>query len=75
MIQPGNFGFNEAIRWLSLSTLKPPSPVRKTDGTCQWILNDPSFIKWNDRPEENTLWIQGFAGESISIRKVQATCA
>ncbi|KIK55236.1 hypothetical protein GYMLUDRAFT_878946 [Collybiopsis luxurians FD-317 M1] len=30
---------------------------KRTEGTGQWILNDPEYIKWKQSP--SMLWIQG----------------
>ncbi|KIK54268.1 hypothetical protein GYMLUDRAFT_48919 [Collybiopsis luxurians FD-317 M1] len=38
---------------------------KRTEGTGQWILNDPEYIKWKQSP--STLWIQGKAGSGKTI--------
>lgn len=38
-------------------------------GTGQWLLEDPSFKRWRDRPmgEKNTLWCHGIPGSGKSV--------
>ncbi|KIK55213.1 hypothetical protein GYMLUDRAFT_878684 [Collybiopsis luxurians FD-317 M1] len=38
---------------------------KRTEGTGQWILNDPEYIKWKQSP--SMLWIQGKAGSGKTI--------
>ncbi|KIK62216.1 hypothetical protein GYMLUDRAFT_553418 [Collybiopsis luxurians FD-317 M1] len=38
---------------------------KRTEGTGQWILNDPEYIKWKQGP--SVLWIQGKAGSGKTI--------
>jgi len=42
---------------------------RWTTGTCQWILNDPSFIEWRQDPrgKPRILWIQGNPASGKSV--------
>ncbi|KIK55200.1 hypothetical protein GYMLUDRAFT_878368 [Collybiopsis luxurians FD-317 M1] len=38
---------------------------KRTEGTSQWILSHPDYIKWKQAP--NSLWIQGKAGSGKTI--------
>ena len=32
---------------------------RRTNGTCEWILQQQEFQDWRDRPQSSTLWLHG----------------
>lgn len=32
---------------------------RRTNGTCEWILQQQEFQDWRDRPQTSTLWLHG----------------
>ena len=36
-----------------------PKPVK---GTCQWVLNHPSFVTWRDKADNALLWLIGHPG-------------
>ncbi|KIK51404.1 hypothetical protein GYMLUDRAFT_395054 [Collybiopsis luxurians FD-317 M1] len=40
---------------------------KRVEGTGQWILEHPEYIKWKQGPESNVLWIQGKAGSGKTI--------
>ncbi|KAL7624126.1 hypothetical protein AAE478_005683 [Parahypoxylon ruwenzoriense] len=52
-------------QWLLLSASGTSPPVPPADGTCCWLLKNPSFLKWvasND--DDSVLWVQG-SGKSV----------
>ncbi len=54
-------------RWLDLSAVETSPPVPHADGTCSWLLQEPSFLEWASGEKCSVLWIQGHQGCGKSV--------
>ncbi|KAK0652770.1 hypothetical protein B0T16DRAFT_406779 [Cercophora newfieldiana] len=53
--------------WLSLSAPGPPRSGPRTEGTCQWLLDHPTYRQWADDRESLMLWVAGRPGSGKSV--------
>ncbi|KAK0731941.1 hypothetical protein B0H67DRAFT_679478 [Lasiosphaeris hirsuta] len=53
--------------WLSLSPMGTSRSGPRTEGTCQWLLNHPTYKEWTTHKEPPVLWITGDQGCGKSV--------
>lgn len=63
----GTLDLTRIKQWLVLSAVGKSPPVPHADGTCYWILQHPSFLKWTHSEKTLVLWVQGYQGCGKSV--------
>ena len=54
-------------QWLLLIAVEKSPPVPSAEGTCDWILEHPSFLEWMHSEVSRTLWVVGHQGYGKSV--------
>ncbi|ATZ56923.1 hypothetical protein BCIN_14g01310 [Botrytis cinerea B05.10] len=39
----------------------------RVDGTCEWVLNNPQYVRWLSEEEACSLWVSGYPGSGKTI--------
>ncbi|KAH8688945.1 hypothetical protein GQ44DRAFT_833163 [Phaeosphaeriaceae sp. PMI808] len=63
----GTLDLTRMKQWLVLSAVEKSPPVPHADGTCYWLLQHPSFLKWTHSEKSLALWVQGHQGCGKSV--------
>ncbi|KAH8587407.1 hypothetical protein B0O99DRAFT_733524 [Bisporella sp. PMI_857] len=49
--------------------------IKRQQGTCEWVLKNPIFKKWNDDPHaDSILWVKGNPGTETSFTTAYYIC-